>query len=440
MKEFKELGISEKLLQVINSLNFKRPSEIQEKAIPPILEGKDIIGQSATGSGKTLAFGAGIIEKTIPNKTLQSLVLVPTRELAEQVTNSLRNFSRNHNLKIQEIYGGVAISTQINNLPKADVVVGTPGRILDHLERRTINLKKIKILVLDEADRMVDMGFLEDVEKIIKSCSIERQTLLLSATITSDIDYISKKYLKNPLTISAESHVDPTKLKQIYYDTPSNIKFSLLVYLLKKEKSELVMVFCNTRRNVDIVAENLKRFNLKAIPIHGGLNQNKRTKTIEKFHSQNIKILVCTDVAARGLDIKSVSHIYNYDIPKNSTEYIHRIGRTARAGKEGEAISIVSNRDYDNFRTVLNDDSIIINQIKMPEIPILNPRFSQKGNDERNFNGNRGNKQFRRNNNSRDNNNRRNNNKPGKYRSVSGFNTSSRKNKNYRRHYKKSRN
>ena len=367
MEKFRKLGLSNEMLAVIEKAGFKEPSEIQEKAIPLALAGKDVIGGSATGSGKTLAFGAGIIEKTVKGQGLQALILTPTRELAEQVALSLRKFSRYNNLSVIAVYGGVAIGPQVMDLERADIVVGTPGRILDHMERGTIALSKVKFLVLDEADRMLDMGFVDDVEKIIKRCPSKRQTLLFSATISPDIQHIAKRHMINPIDIAVESHVDPTKLEQSFYDVPQDIKFSLLVHLLKHEHPGLIMVFCNTQRNTDFVANNLKRQDIDAIAIHGGLTQNKRTAVMEHFRSERVSVLVCTDVAARGLDIKGVSHIYNYDLPGTSKEYIHRIGRTARAGKEGKAVSILSQRDYMSFRKILEDPEIKIKEEKLPE-------------------------------------------------------------------------
>ncbi len=369
--------MSDKLLKAIEEAQFKEPSEIQEKAIPYVLEGKDVIGGSATGSGKTLAFGAGIIEKAKKGGGIQALILTPTRELAEQVSSTLRKFSRHFNLNVVEVYGGVSIVPQIERLGNAEIVVGTPGRILDHLERRSLNLSKVKFLVLDEADRMLDMGFLPDVERIINSCPKERQTLLFSATISSDVERLSRRYMRNPVDVSVESYVDPSKLEQVFYEIQREKKFSLLVHLLKQEKPGLVMVFCNTRRNADLVAKNLERYELDVLAIHGGLAQNKRTSILREFHSNKAKILVCTDVAARGLDIKNVSHVYNYDVPKTSVEYIHRIGRTARAGKEGRAITLVSPVDYQNFRRVLEDDSLKIKREEAPEVEILQVNFSK---------------------------------------------------------------
>ncbi|MEK6829916.1 MAG: DEAD/DEAH box helicase [Nanoarchaeota archaeon] len=371
MEKFKKLGLSEELLKLLEKANFSEPSEIQEKVIPLILEGKDVIGGSATGSGKTLAFGAGIIEKTIPGRGSQVLILVPTRELAEQVGNVFIRFSGYRQLNVAIVYGGVNISNQIKSLRNSEIIVGTPGRILDHLERGTINFSHIKVLVLDEADRMLDMGFIYDVEKIIRNCPKERQTLLFSATISPEIEDIASKHMRNPKSISVESYVDAEKLKQIYYDVPNNLKFSLLVHLLQKEKYGLVMVFCNTRHNTNFIGNNLKNLGIDTLVIHGGLTQNKRNGIMEKFNENKVYVLVCTDIAARGLDIKGVSHIYNYDIPKTSKDYIHRIGRTARAGKEGIAINLISERDYENFNNVLRDSSLNIEKKETPEVKMV---------------------------------------------------------------------
>lgn len=367
MEKFRKLGLGEHILQSLKESGFESPKEIQEKAIPLALAGHDLIGGSATGSGKTLAFGASIIEKTEKGKGIQALILEPTRELAEQVAMAIKKFAKHKSLAVAVVYGGVGIGPQVWQMEKADIVVGTPGRLLDHLERRTLNLSKVKTLVLDEADRMLDMGFIHDVEKIINQCPKERQTFLFSATISPDVEHIAKKYMKNPINIAGEEMVDPSKLKQIYYDVQSQLKFSLLVHLLKYEKSGLVMVFCNTRRNADFVASNLKRYDIDAVAIHGGLTQSSRTRVLERFKSGALTVLVCTDVAARGLDIPGVSHVYNYDIPKTGDEYIHRIGRTARAGKEGIAVSIVSNRDYENFRRVLHDTELEITLVEVPK-------------------------------------------------------------------------
>ncbi len=391
MVTFEELGLSNELLDVIKQKGFTEPSEIQEKAIPLALAGKDIIGGSATGSGKTLAFGAPIIQNIRPTGNVQALILTPTRELAEQVASTIDEFSRNRKLFISAVYGGVGMEPQIRRLRNTDIVVGTPGRILDHLSRNTLNLNQVKFLVLDEVDRMFDMGFRRDVEKILKYCPTDRQTMLFSATISHDIDYLAKKHTRNAVEVAVKNQVDPTKLTQFYYDVPMNMKFSLLVHLLKGEQSDLVMVFSNTRRMVDFIVKNLERNGLNALAIHGGLTQNRRNQVLDEFHGKGTKIMVCTDVAARGLDIKGVSHVYNYDIPPVSNDYIHRIGRTARAGKEGKAVSIISDRDYQDFKNVLNRENLKITPLDLPAFEQIKietnygSRFSRD--QERHFGG-----------------------------------------------------
>lgn len=368
MNRFKRIGIIEPILRVIEEQGFEEPSKIQEKSIPLVLSGKDVIAGSATGSGKTLVFGAGIIQNTQTGRGIQSLVLAPTRELAQQVSKHLRMFSKYKPLNVACVYGGAAINPQIENLKIADVVVGTPGRILDHIQRSTLSLRNVKILVLDEADRMLDMGFVDDVEKIIRQCPRERQTLLFSATLTHDVARLSKKYMIDPRRVNAESYIDPRQLIQVYYDVTDNMKFSLLVHILKHEKSGLVMVFSNTRNNTDFLANNLKLNGINAMAIHGGFSQDKRDRSMADFHSKNINVLVCTDVAARGLDIKGVSHVYNYDIPKESKDYIHRIGRTARAGKDGKVINLLSQRDWASFQKAISNNELDIEKEYVPPI------------------------------------------------------------------------
>ena len=401
MEKFKELGLNEDFLKIIQKMNFKEPSEIQEKAIPLVLAGKDVIGSSATGSGKTLAFGYPILENSIEKKGIQALILTPTRELAEQVSSSLKNFGKYKNLKIISVYGGVSIENQIKDLSNSEIVVGTPGRILDHISRRTIDLSKIKTLVLDEADRMLDMGFLPDVEKIIKEVPKKRQTLLFSATVSWEIKRIIDKHMLKPINVFVKSYVDPSKLKQIFYDVSDNEKFSLLVHLLKKETSNLVLVFSNTKRNADFVARNLKNQGIDAMSFHGDLGQNTRSNVLRKFHESEKFVLVCTDVAARGLDIKNVSHVYNYDCPKTKEDYIHRIGRTARAGKEGVAITILGSKDYDNFRNVNKDGTLNIERVEKPEFKELYLQKSVFSRNNANRNSSNGKKFFQRRGNSR---------------------------------------
>jgi len=391
MKSFEDiLGKDNPLLKSVKDRGFEEPTEIQEKTIPIILKGKDVIAGAATGSGKTLAFTAALSKNIENTPGIQGLILTPTRELAEQVSREIADFTKYKKLKVIAVYGGVSINPQINDLRKSHIVVGTPGRILDHLERRTIDLRHVNTLILDEADRMLDMGFREDVEKIISHCPRERQTLLYSATISWDISALAKDHMNSPLEIAAQQQVDPTKLTQVYYDVPDGIKYSLLVHLLKKENAKLIMIFCNTRRNVDFIANNLNKAGIEAIPIHGGHSQDKRSRILEMFHSKTVHVLVATDVAARGLDIKGVTHIYNYDIPPTIKEYTHRIGRTARAGEEGKVINILASRDYENFQCVINSE-FKLKQETAPFIKRISLGWVPEGrNSGRSFGGNRG--------------------------------------------------
>lgn len=360
------IKLSPDLMRAIEEMGYKEWTDIQLKSIPLIQKGRDIIGQSATGSGKTAAFGLPILEKVEHGKGIQALILVPTRELCEQVYGDMAKFSKHRKVSIQTVYGGVSINTQIHGLRFADIVVGTPGRLLDHLERRTIDLSKVKILVLDEADRMFDMGFIDDVRDIISRTPNERQTMLFSATISDQVYFIVQRYMKNPENIKVKSYVDDTKMDQCYYDVDSEQKFSLLIHLLKQEEKGLTMIFCATRIRVDELSKSLYKQGLDAEALHGGLTQNRRQQVMERFHSNKIGILVASDLAARGLDIKNVKLVVNYDIPNTSKEYIHRIGRTARAGANGKVISLVSRRDHANFSDVLRDKSLVIEKKQAP--------------------------------------------------------------------------
>ena len=382
----KLLGKDSPLFRAILDRGFDEPSEIQEKSIPAIMNGKDVIAGAATGSGKTLAFASGLVKNVEKDKGIQGLVLTPTRELAEQITKELIDFAKYKDLNVVSVYGGVSIYNQVKMLPNAEIVVATPGRILDHLEKGNIDLSRVNTFVLDEADRMFEMGFVDDVERIIREVPIKRQTLLYSATISPDVIRLSKKYLKAPVEINAVVHVDPKKLTQIYYDVEDHLKFSLLKYLLENEKSGLVMIFCNTRKNVDFVSKNLGFMVMDVVPIHGGFTQDKRNRFLEMFNSEKnkIKILVATDVAARGLDIKGVTHVYNYDIPLSPSEYTHRIGRTARAGKDGKVINILTSRHYENFQPIIESKDYNIKQEEPPYVERVRIRWMPERRDDRN--------------------------------------------------------
>ena len=368
--KFRKLGVIDPILQVCAEEEFEQPTEIQEKAIPYVIAGTDVIGEAATGSGKTLAFASGIIHRTNRGKGVQALVITPTRELTKQVADMIADLSKYKPIKVTSVYGGVSINPQIRDLRRADVVIGTPGRLIDHIGRGTIKLEKLKILVLDECDRLLDMGFLPDVERIINKLPKNRQTLLFSATISFEVNRLAQKYMNDPVDVDAESYVDPTKLTQYYYGpVKDSLKFSLLVHLLNQNKKEnYSMIFCNTRRYVDILTRNLAHSGIEAAGLHGGFSQNERSRALKKFLTQETRILVATDVAARGLDIPGVTKIYNYDLPDSRKQYIHRIGRTARAGKAGRAITLVSQRDSEKFFHLFRDNR---NQITKGDVPFI---------------------------------------------------------------------
>lgn len=351
---FHEMRITHQVLSAIKDMGFSEPTEIQAKALPPALEGRDVIAQSMTGSGKTLVFAAPIIQLVEAGKGVQALVIAPTRELANQISGEFRKLSRYKKVHVCEVFGGVAIEPQVHELRRADVVIGTPGRIMDHMHRGTVSFAALKTLVLDEADRMLDMGFIDDIEMIISQLPRRRQTMLFSATIPDEILYIAHRHMNHPVKIAAQRHVAKHLLRQFYYDVKSEYKISLIAHLLEKEKPKLAIVFCGTRTMTDVVAYHLQQHGIEAKAIHGGHEQAKRMKVLEGFHAGKIHVLVATDVAARGLDIKNVSHIFNFDVPKTVDEYTHRIGRTARIGKEGKAISLLSKHDHEAFRKIIS--------------------------------------------------------------------------------------
>ncbi len=362
---FEELKIKEDLMKGIKHAGFTDLTLIQEKTVKPALEGTDVVGQSKTGSGKTAAFAIPILEK-IDGRGVQAIVLTPTRELCVQVTDVFQQLGKHMNIRTTSVYGGVSLDNQVHEIKKSQVVIGTPGRVLDHLTRQTLNLRGIKFFVLDEVDRMSDMGFIEDVERILSATNKEKQTLLFSATLTPDVLDLVEKHLKKPITIRTDSYVEKHFLKQVYYDIMPKDKFSLLVHLLKKDVEGLKLIFCATRREVDILTTNLKRQGIKVMAIHGGLTQPRRLKALEQLREEKINVLVATDVAARGLDIKNVVTVYNYDVPKTSQEYIHRIGRTARASQSGKAITLLTHFDHENFSRVLQDSSLEITSEQKP--------------------------------------------------------------------------
>jgi len=373
--KFEELTLNKKLVERTHKQGFTNMTSIQQKCIPEILQGRDVVGQAETGSGKTLAFCLPMLDKITPGQGLQALILTPTRELCVQITTVFKNFGTALGLQTTSVYGGVGIQPQIKKLRTSEIVVGTPGRILDHLGRKTIDFSQILILVLDETDKMFEMGFIDDVEDIIRQVPRKRQTLMFSATISGTMQELMEKHLTHPCIIKTQSYVDHSKLYQVYYDIHHrNNKFSLLVHLLKNHTSGLAIVFCATRRESDAVAKNLLHQGIEATAIHGGMSQQQRLLSLESLRKQRTQVLVATDVAARGLDIKNVTHIYNYDVPKTPKEYIHRIGRTARAGSKGAAITLLTEPDHENFRRVQSNEDLRIEKAYFPrfiKVPFL---------------------------------------------------------------------
>jgi ATP-dependent RNA helicase DeaD len=392
---FDELAIDQELKDVVRNLGFADLTPIQEKCIPEILAKRDVVGQAETGSGKTIAFALPFLNETFPKEGIQILVLTPTRELCVQVSQVFNDLGRPLGIKTVSIYGGVSINPQFDAIPTANVIVGTPGRILDHINRKTLEFHDLRFLVLDEADKMFDMGFIDDIREIIDHTPKDIQTAMFSATISDDVYSIMQQYLQNPIVIKTQSHVDPKKLKQTCYDLPgSSEKFSLLVHLLKNETPGLALVFCATKTETDFIARNLRAQGLKASALHGGMSQAKRLDSLERLKKQHIDVLVATDVAARGLDIKNVSHVYNYDVPGSPKEYIHRIGRTARAGEGGDAVTLLTPRDHDNFRSIKRDEELNITVKEPPHFPMLRLLSRSHDERERSFGGGRGGRSF----------------------------------------------
>lgn len=368
---FEDMNIEKSVLGSLNDMGFENPTEIQSETIPIIKQGHDVIGQSKTGSGKTAAFGIPLVEKVKRGEKVQGLILAPTRELARQIAGEIEKFSKFKGLRVQMIYGGVSMVPQINGLKRAEIVVGTPGRIMDHMRRGNFNTSNIKMFILDEADRMIDMGFIEDIEEIERNIPKERQTLLFSATMTESLIGITKRFMKNTKRIKTKTKVSEDILRQFYCDIDQGRKFSLLVHLIKEEEPKLSIVFCNTRREVDGIANNLKENGVNTKALHGGLSQARREKVMEDFHKEVTKILVATDVAARGLDIKNVTHIFNYRLPNNPEDYVNRIGRTARAGESGKAISLLSRDDHESFRRIMNRYGYDVNKMRIGDFKNL---------------------------------------------------------------------
>jgi ATP-dependent RNA helicase DeaD len=371
MTTFHELGISEPIQRAVTDMGFEETSPIQEKAIPVALTGKDIIGQAQTGTGKTAAFAIPILEKVDATKEyVQALVIAPTRELAIQVSEEINRLAKYMGVRSVPIYGGQSIDRQIRVLKtRPQIITGTPGRLLDHIKRKTLRLERTFMVVLDEADEMLDMGFLEDIERILKETPLEKQTLLFSATMPKPIQNLAGKFMTNPEIIKIQAkEVTSPAVEQVYYEVNERDKFDVLCRLLDVENPELAVIFGRTKRRVDELSDALNKRGYLAGGLHGDLNQRQRDVVMNKFREGTIDILVATDVAARGIDVSGVTHVYNFDIPQDPESYVHRIGRTGRAGKTGVAVTFVTPRKTGQLRDIEKATKVKIHRKSIPTV------------------------------------------------------------------------
>ena len=369
---FEDMNISNEICRAVLEMGFEEATPIQSQAIPVILEGKDIIGQSQTGTGKTAAFGIPLLERINPeDRRLQALILCPTRELAIQVSEEFRKLLKyKDNIRVLPIYGGQPIDRQIAALRKGtQVVIGTPGRVMDHMRRRTIKAETVQMMVLDEADEMLDMGFREDIETILVKIPEEHQTLLFSATLSPEILDITKRFQKNPEFIKiVRKELTVPNIEQYYFDVKEKTKLDALCRIIDVYDPKLAMVFCNTKKRVDDLVEMLQGRGYFAEGLHGDLKQAQRDKVMQKFRNGTIEILVATDVAARGIDVDDIDVVFNYDVPQDEEYYVHRIGRTGRAGKAGKAFTFCVGKEIYKLRDIMRYTKTKIQQQKLPTL------------------------------------------------------------------------
>lgn len=345
---FQDLGISGKLEDILRNNGIRKPTPIQEEAIPQLLKGNDVIAQAQTGTGKTLAFMLPIMENIEEdNPNIQALIITPTRELAIQITNEVKKLITNNELSILAAYGGQDVEGQLKKLKRGvNIVIGTPGRLLDHIRRKSIDLGRLKYLVLDEADEMLNMGFLNDIEDILYSTPKSRQTMLFSATMPKQLRNLATKYMNRPVQIQVQGeNITLDEIEQIVIETTDRRKQDDLCHILDKERPFMAIIFCRTKRRVKALNNDLRIRGYNSDEIHGDLSQAKRERVIKDFRDMKLQYLVATDVAARGLDIEGITHVFNYDIPEDAESYIHRIGRTGRAGQKGKAFTFVTSKD-----------------------------------------------------------------------------------------------
>lgn len=374
-RSFNDLGISAPILKALEEMGFISPTEVQERAIPPILNKEDLIVMSKTGSGKTAVFGVPILQMTDPEAPgPQGLILTPARELAVQVDSDLKKMSKHLQHKTLAVFGQHNINSEIQALSKGvSIITGTPGRVYDHIQHGALKTKNIRFLVLDEADRMLDMGFLDQVVRIIKAIPKDRVTLLFSATMPPEIYRICTAYMKQPVTIEIESQTKTVDtIKQCYYRVNHNEKNTQLSRLLLLEQPESCMIFCNTKIAVDRVQSFLSRKGYECHALHGDIPQGRRLQTIQKFKQGDFHLLVATDVAARGIHIEGLSLVINYDVPNEKDSYVHRIGRTGRAGNEGRALSLVTSDDIISLYEIEEHIGVLIEEAELPSDDLLN--------------------------------------------------------------------
>ncbi len=370
IEAFEDLPLSWEVLRGIEEIGFESLFPIQAQAIIPLLEGKDVIGQAQTGTGKTAAFGVPMVERLNPeNRKVQGLVLVPTRELAVQVAENMRLFAKYAKLKVLPVYGGEPIQRQIRALANGvHIVVGTPGRLIDLLKRGILKLYSVKIVVLDEADRMLDMGFIEDIEYILARTPKNRQTSLFSATIDETVMKVCNSYMKSPEKILvSKDEIALTQMKQYFLIVNPHGKFETLCKILKEKQVGKAIIFCKTRRGTSALTGKLRRKGYNAEALHAGFTQPQRDRVTNAFRDGKLKLLIATDVAARGLDIQGITHIINYDVPLEAPVYFHRIGRTARMGQEGTAITLVSHGELTYFNNIKALTKTTIDEITSPQ-------------------------------------------------------------------------
>lgn len=367
---FDELSVSEDIKNAVKDMGFETASPIQSEAIPYLLEGRDVIGQAQTGTGKTAAFGIPMIDKVIAfDKYVQGLVLCPTRELAVQVTEEIKKLSKyKKGVWVTTVFGGDSIERQIKSLKAgANIVVGTPGRVIDLIERRALKLENVKMAVLDEADEMLDMGFREDIESILQETNEDRQTVFFSATMSKPIMALTTRYQNNPKLVKVvKNEITNANIEQLYFDVKGKAKLEVMTRLMDLHSVKLALVFCNQKKKVDEVVEELVLRGYAAEGLHGDLRQAQRTNVMAKFRSGVVNILVATDVAARGIDVSDVDAVFNYDIPLDEEYYVHRIGRTGRAGKSGKAFTLVVGSERNRLRDIMNYTKVKIDKGVIP--------------------------------------------------------------------------